>query len=315
MDYAIEALQKGEPVDLTAVVAELRQDRMALIQHDSQYKFAYQGVVQYAHMHRQARDEAAAAAPIYALASTDDSIKQHTLSRDWRLYSEAEGVMVFELMPGLGLKQDINEPAVEEEAEEEEEEEEEMVGGHRVGEGAPAIVTPQQSLREGSEQEGTAAMHKLQPQPQAGEDRRVSSRRRSSSSDRPRQMKDEPWFKSNFTRAQVDEALGDAPSGTFLVRPSSKPHHYALSIRQEKRISNLLIVPVQDGAETLYKLGNTGKHLYDVARHGVGMPSPTTHPLQGPPVHPLQGPPFLSIPSRALPSSRSSVDSCCILSC
>jgi hypothetical protein len=44
----MDAIQKKKQIDLIDIVSGLREDRMGMIQHTSQYKFAYQAAVNYA---------------------------------------------------------------------------------------------------------------------------------------------------------------------------------------------------------------------------------------------------------------------------
>lgn len=62
----------------------------------------------------------------------------------------------------------------------------------------------------------------------------------------------------------MEEVLADAGAGTFVVRKSSKPGHFALSLQTgiQGRIANLLIIPVQTPQGLLYKLGNTGRETF-----------------------------------------------------
>ncbi len=87
----------------------------------------------------------------------------------------------------------------------------------------------------------------------------------------------QPWFRSGLSRSQVDETLHDAAPGTFLVRDSSQPGSYALSVKEAgPHIAHLLIVPVTVSAVTRYKLGEAGERLFDTVpdliRHFVEHP-------------------------------------------
>lgn len=72
----------------------------------------------------------------------------------------------------------------------------------------------------------------------------------------------QPWFRTGYSRAQVEQMLSDSPPGTFLVRESSKPGHYALSVQEGGKISNLLIIPVKSEGTTQYKLGTTTSRMF-----------------------------------------------------
>jgi hypothetical protein len=91
----------GDTVDLLRIVKELREDRMAMVQHSAQFKFAWQAVVDYSRKYRQqnrpsvivsvddykmARNKSwrrttLKGQPVYALAD-DDAARMHKDSHD-----------------------------------------------------------------------------------------------------------------------------------------------------------------------------------------------------------------------------------------
>jgi hypothetical protein len=66
------------------------------------------------------------------------------------------------------------------------------------------------------------------------------------------------------THAKVDETLHDAPMGSFIVRSSSRPEHFALSVVQSRgNIAHLLIIPSTKAGHTQYRLGEHGPEVFD----------------------------------------------------
>ena len=53
------------------------------------------------------------------------------------------------------------------------------------------------------------------------------------------------WFRSNFSRDQINEFLTGAPVGTFICRESSQKGLFAISVQQGDHISNMLCMPEQ----------------------------------------------------------------------
>lgn len=74
------------------------------------------------------------------------------------------------------------------------------------------------------------------------------------------------WFSPDMSRAQVQSFLDTASVGAFVVRQSSKANHFALSVKHDSKVANLLIVPAgpTDSVGDLkgYKLGESGKHIF-----------------------------------------------------
>ena len=288
IDFVCDALRTGEPVDVRDVVAELREDRMSLIQHPSQYAFAYQGAVLYARRYGSSstagenggggHGDGGGGDPIYGVAADPNTIKRMTISGDWRLVSEGDdGVKLFEMdahkaLEGAGV-QDEEEEAEEgitEVVEDEtdaavatgvpllsEEIIEEDIPGRRVGEYSS------RSTGGGGDGGAVQLSSKRMPPPPPSS----SSSGPQQPAARRRPVTEEPWFRSNFSRAQINEALCDAPDGTFLVRPSSRPGHFALSLKHGRvrgGIVNFLIVPVNEGGGSVrYKMGQSGTKLFD----------------------------------------------------
>eukprot|EP00051_Salpingoeca_urceolata_P017746 m.244458 g.244458 ORF g.244458 m.244458 type:complete len:1041 (-) comp19037_c0_seq4:34-3156(-) len=74
----------------------------------------------------------------------------------------------------------------------------------------------------------------------------------------------QPYYRSGLSREQIEQTLHDTPTGTFLVRPSSVPGHFALTMNEgEGKIVSLLIVPVHSDDKTRYKLGQTGQQVFE----------------------------------------------------
>eukprot|EP00049_Salpingoeca_infusionum_P025542 m.20047 g.20047 ORF g.20047 m.20047 type:complete len:1062 (+) comp8108_c0_seq3:151-3336(+) len=268
IDHVLQALQIGDSIDVNQVIDELRQDRMALVQHVNQYKFCYQAAVDIAKdvsekRQRELQQEQLAAAyeqhradgqdlygtrfdntsygshePIYAVTSKDRRASFDS-NPDWQVHKADGDQVVFKLQAETLHEEQGDEVATFMPSEEQ-------------------SVTPIEATEEPKRN--------------------------------PKDIHAQPWFRSNFTRAQVEQALGDAEPGTFLVRYSSKPGHFALSIKDEKRITNLLIVPVEVDGETHYKLGKSGHSAFATVTEmvefllsgretGVSKSLPTSVPL------------------------------------
>lgn len=80
-------------------------------------------------------------------------------------------------------------------------------------------------------------------------------------------MKNMPWFRHHFTRADASRDLHGQAQGAFLVRLSSQAGHYAISVNMGNKMENLLILPSWDATkstkgETLYRLGTRSVDLF-----------------------------------------------------
>ncbi|EDQ84898.1 uncharacterized protein MONBRDRAFT_39070 [Monosiga brevicollis MX1] len=218
----------GVKVDVLSIVADIREDRMAMVQHVVQYRYLYQAVVEYAERlaAREQEEEAAQAYEqmresggpvtkssdsrgIYAVAD-DKEAARYELDQSWQLHSVHKGFKVYSLRGAMSL------PAAADDHE--------------------ATFAPREQV-----EAGEVITSPVKPV------------RLNESSD----FIDKPWFRSNFTRAQVEDLLSGTPPGTFVVRPSSKKDHFALSLQTVRhKIANMLIVPIaQPNGKFLYKLG------------------------------------------------------------
>lgn len=76
------------------------------------------------------------------------------------------------------------------------------------------------------------------------------------------------WFRGSYSRQQAKEDLFTAPPGSFLVRISSQPGHYAISVKMtQTHMESVLILPSWDSrqeadGETLYRLGSNSNTLF-----------------------------------------------------
>eukprot|EP00055_Hartaetosiga_balthica_P017296 m.114810 g.114810 ORF g.114810 m.114810 type:complete len:1000 (+) comp9283_c5_seq1:123-3122(+) len=230
IDHAMRGIENGDVIDINKIIAELREDRMALVQHVNQYKFCYQAVVEYARqwaershsssMHGLQPAIYGSTDPIYAVTSSKKDEDRMRRNPKWRVHSESHGQVVFSLQSTLIPEDDDDNIAVFKPSDDDTE------------------------LERITEEEEEAMLEE--------EARDITSRW---------------WFRSNFTRGQVDELLLGLPSGSFLVRNSSRPGCFAMSVQDGSKIVNMLISPVEVGGITKYKLGNnknlTAKDIFD----------------------------------------------------
>ena len=81
-------------------------------------------------------------------------------------------------------------------------------------------------------------------------------------------LQKQSWFRSKFSRDQVNELLGGAPVGTFICRESSQKGMYAISVQQGDHISNVLCMPEQGRdprsgvVMQMFKFGDRGDMLF-----------------------------------------------------
>lgn len=76
-----------------------------------------------------------------------------------------------------------------------------------------------------------------------------------------------PWYRNNYKREDAIEELEEQPIGSFLVRYSSQPGHYAISAQMGYALEHMLILPSWDSTrcargETLYRLGSKSTKLF-----------------------------------------------------
>lgn len=224
IDWVITGLQQKEKIDINELIAQMREDRMALVQHTVQYRFSYQACVSYAM--KKAAEEGA---EIVAHESTLTK-KSGGLSRARRESTKKGSNYETKLINGeevLVLKRSFSTKKAKHDKD--------VFTRHEHG---------QKIL---SEKQQKAALAK-----------------------KPLQM--QPWFRSGFSRAQVEELLSNSPAGAFVVRDStSKAGCYTLSMipneppaSSRSRVSSMLIIPVpQKGSKPpKYKFGQSGTELF-----------------------------------------------------
>jgi len=209
IDHVMERIKSRSKVDLNVLVSELREDRMALVQHSSQYKFAYQACINYAKKHVMMGEE------IYALASTLISDPQDAIKRQnsWKKSSK-RGLSLFAHDPNS----------------------------------APIKASKSDfaTIEEGNERDSRSGTLSLK------------------SRKTKRTLTDQPWYRRKYTREQVAETLRNRTEGMFIVRPSTKPGHFSMSVLGAKgMLHNYLIIPVQkDDDTTGYKFGPAAEKIY-----------------------------------------------------
>eukprot|EP00730_Choanoeca_flexa_P006380 TRINITY_DN12143_c3_g1_i1.p1 TRINITY_DN12143_c3_g1~~TRINITY_DN12143_c3_g1_i1.p1 ORF type:complete len:1021 (+),score=271.12 TRINITY_DN12143_c3_g1_i1:137-3199(+) len=234
LDHAMRALEVGDNVDLLKIIAEVREDRMALVQHVVQYRYLYQATCDYHERLQEQiakrRNQAQSSQPpgrhgsMMAVARPKEYAR-YEKSGDWELHAKDGDRKVYTLKSSLSLPQ----------AEDDHE----------------ASFAPQEQVEAG---EVVASQVESKPKAEGA-------------------VEDLVWYRSNYTRAQVEDLLTDAEAGTFIVRKSSKPGHYALSLQPggDGRIANLLIIPIKTAQGIVYKLGVTGKETFkniaDLVKH------------------------------------------------
>eukprot|EP00039_Didymoeca_costata_P023350 m.6794 g.6794 ORF g.6794 m.6794 type:complete len:734 (+) comp3586_c0_seq1:168-2369(+) len=224
IDQVITALSLDTEVDLLELIECIRQDRMALVQHTIQYKFAYQACVYYA-------QEFAAGKGMSILAR--DSKKGDGLRRARRESMKMDGAYKKVVANGVETFQLRTDFTVTEE--------EGDAAGFRGSNFDESTESKIKKIEE--EYEKNVGLLPLEKQ---------------------------PWFRTGFTRAQVEELLEEAPKGTFVVRESGTHEGcFTLSMVTEKpgsRVNNMLLIPVQKvengKQQTYYKSGRKGDRLF-----------------------------------------------------
>eukprot|EP00053_Salpingoeca_punica_P007697 m.70020 g.70020 ORF g.70020 m.70020 type:complete len:239 (-) comp14283_c1_seq1:1388-2104(-) len=83
-------------------------------------------------------------------------------------------------------------------------------------------------------------------------------------------LKNQPWFRGHMKRADAVDELQGRPAGSFLVRVSSEPGHYAISVIQDNgRIEHMLILSSYAGegtnapGDTRYRLGTYSTYYFN----------------------------------------------------
>jgi hypothetical protein len=83
-------------------------------------------------------------------------------------------------------------------------------------------------------------------------------------------LKDQPWFRGHMRRPEAVEQLTGKPAGSFLVRVSSEPGHYAISVIQDSgKIEHMLILSSYAGSDstapgnTQYRLGTYSTYYFN----------------------------------------------------
>ena len=223
IDHVMDAIKQGNKVDLVELIHHIREDRMTMVQHTVQYKFAYQACINYAQSHISTED----GGEIYALASgfgaeNDDhvsgitksnraSISRGSTKAPWQP-KKVGGSEVFALSGGMALTQTA----------------------------ADAAATK----AEGIDVESEAA---VPPSPTAAE----------------LPLEQQSWYRSQFSRSQVADMFKGAPAGTFIIRKSSHEGSFVLSVRAPSgTVLNARLIPTVAGGVTKYRLGEEGTQIY-----------------------------------------------------
>lgn len=91
----ITGIAGGQDVDLNDLIQAAREDRMCLVQHTSQYKFAHEACVNFAKRHVTADD--GKSGNIYALATTKRHLESIDKDPRWQKTRTLDGKDAFVL--------------------------------------------------------------------------------------------------------------------------------------------------------------------------------------------------------------------------
>lgn len=260
IDQVITALEQGHnKIDIVDLIGTIREDRMALVQHTIQYKFAYQACLLFAARFSkpgggglaQARQQSMKPGGAYNLTRLD-TIEQaintplprftrapiDLVSSEGRLrlLEEAEEIVpVVDVTPRNVRK---------------------MVGEQEV----VALQNPGNFAVE--REESDRSNIRTTTFEEAPEQSAAEIAKQEAQVVKARGLERQPWFRSGFTKAQVVELLKTVAQGYFCVTESSNAGCYTLSMKtmlKGQDITKLLLQPVEttDG-ETHYKTGGHG---------------------------------------------------------
>jgi hypothetical protein len=166
------AFQVGDDVDLLSIIGEVREDRMALVQHVVQYRYLYQATCDYFEMLRKQRLKAQldlGTKPeepeahgrhnsIFAVARPEEYQRYET-DKNWQLHATDGNTKVFTLKKGGALGQ--------------------------AADDHEAVFAPQDQVDAG---EVVAAPLSRKPTATSGS------------------IEDSVWYRSNYTRSQASDA-------------------------------------------------------------------------------------------------------------
>jgi len=225
IDHAMDAIKSKSKVDLNDIVEHLREDRMGMIQHTSQYKFAYQASVNYA---LTVFPDAGIFTEASNLSSEpfSEKLKADSMRKNgtWKIAGLGDASTTYQMRP--------NAPSL------------------RSATSDRQVFTPSES-----------------GPPKGGQGGRPPSpEMRKKMTLKPLQK--QGWFRSKFSRDQVNELLTDAPVGTFICRESSQKGMFAISVQQGDHISNVLCMPEQGRdprsgqVMQMFKFGDRGDILF-----------------------------------------------------
>ena len=222
IDHAMDAIKSQSKVDMNDIVLHIRQDRMGMIQHTSQYKFAYQASVNYAltvfpdaGIFTEAANSSSA--PFSEKLKADSMRKNGT----WKISALGDASTTYQMRS--------NAPSL------------------RTATSDREIFTPAEGGQPAAARPPSPEMRKrmtLKP------------------------LQKQSWFRTKFSREQVNELLGDAPVGTFICRESSQKGMFAISVQQGGHISNVLCMPEQGrdprsgSVVNMFKFGDRGDILF-----------------------------------------------------
>lgn len=225
IDHAINAMQARAKVDITDIVRQLREDRMGMVQHTSQYKFIFQAALDYART-RFKNSTVLAQVDVSQKKEVGDRMTADTVKKNgtWNMHDLSDTFATYKLRDEpVGLTCDEHD----------------------------FEIIPEDDTRpvpDGIGETNEAVQQQLQAKPLA----------------------QQPWFKSGFSRSQAEELLQDGYQGMFIVRESSQPGLFSVSVQagnetfdHPSKITNMLCLPAQEAnGETKFKLGDFGEAYF-----------------------------------------------------
>ena len=280
-------------MDLIRIIGELRQDRMAMVQHPTQYRCAFEACIEYARRLRSNSADCNDVTILSFISPNDSSGAANALKKDkrWKEVGKCRANMFYSLQedgagtPSLDILSDV---CVHDE------------DRSSIAQSPPPLPPPRTVF-------GNAGMHGTSSPNTSATARDVSANSSSpgiasntpssalsashtltdasdissasclvvskpysdpSGSPEVRRklgmapIEKQAWFRSGVSREQMDELLEDAPEGMFAVRESTSKGCYALSVVHSGVIVHMLIVPVTVNGVTKFKLGRSSTETF-----------------------------------------------------
>jgi hypothetical protein len=266
IDHVISAVRFNDAIDVLQIIASIRRDRMCLVQHTEQYRYAHQAAFDLIREHQSK------SVKVYTAVNRSSSGPEYqngATIKAWIKAKEVGGRALYQLTDDVPRSQRSDADL-------------EMFAPHAADEVAseavaslsqpgspPHVLSP--ALPTSAATASDPTVHQLlQHIPALGLATlapQLTSTDTALTSREKEDLKMYPWFKPSHSKHQADMLIVNGNPGAFVVRNSNRhPGCFAMNVREnrhgshgiEAHVKNMLIIPEGTG----FKLGQLGDRLF-----------------------------------------------------